>query len=185
MTQFEKARENLRETRGGGRSLVFVLATGAVLGCDADEPVAIDNDELTVSVELVADGLDQPLYLASPPGDNDRLFVVERGGTIKIVRSSGVVGTPFLDVSDDVTTEGDEQGLLGLAFHPAYATNGYVYLNYTDREGRTRIVRFTATGDVADPASALRILTVTQPVPNHNGGQLAFGPDGMLYIGMG
>jgi glucose/arabinose dehydrogenase len=157
-----------------------------VLACDESEPVApVDDDSLVVALELVADGLEQPLYLASPPGDSNRLFVVEREGRIRIVRDGAVVSTPFLDISDDVTTEGEEQGLLGLAFHPAFGTNGYVYVNYTDRQGRTRIVRFTAAGDVANPASAFVVLTIPQPAPNHNGGMLAFGPDGKLYIGAG
>jgi glucose/arabinose dehydrogenase len=166
---------------------VALVATVAMLACDEGDPIQVTDDELTVSLELVADGLDQPLYLASPPGDAERLFVVEREGTIRIVRDAAVVSTPFLDLSDEVTTEGDEQGLLGLAFHPLYATNGYAYVNYTDTEGHTQIIRYTrsANPDVADAASAFPILTIEQPVPNHNGGQLAFGPDGMLYIAVG
>jgi glucose/arabinose dehydrogenase len=186
----ERSRGNLRQSRrlrlpfSGPR--VALVATVAALACDDGDPLKVEDD-LTVSLELVADGLEQPLYLASPPGDTERLFVVEREGTIRIVRDAAVVTTPFLDLSDEVTTEGDEQGLLGLAFHPLYATNGYAYVNYTDTEGHTQIVRYTrsANPDVADAASAFPILTIEQPVPNHNGGQLAFGPDGMLYIGMG
>ena len=164
----------------------MLLATAATLACDEGDPTAID-EELSVSLELVANGLDQPLYLTSPPGDSDRLFVVERGGTVRILRNGAVVSTPFLDLSDDVTTEGNEQGLLGLAFHPLYATNGYAYVNYTDDDGHTQIVRYarSANPDVADAASAFPIMTIEQPKPNHNGGQLAFGPDGMLYIGVG
>ncbi|MGE0160606.1 MAG: sorbosone dehydrogenase family protein [Gemmatimonadales bacterium] len=184
--------ENLRQTRRRGRPStawgVLLTATAALLACDESEPMEpIDDGELTVSVELVADGFDQPLYVTSPPNDAERLFVVERGGTIRIVRDGSVVATPFLDLSDDVATEGDEQGLLGLAFHPLYPANGYAYVNYTDTEGHTQIVRYTASADadVADPGSALPILTIQQPVPNHNGGMLAFGPDGMLYIGVG
>jgi glucose/arabinose dehydrogenase len=185
-TTLGNRRENLRKKRHSGFLPAFLAATAAVLACDESEPVApVDDDGVVVALELVADGLEQPLYLASPPGDPDRLFVVEREGTIRIVRDGAVVSTPFLDISDDVTTEGEEQGLLGLAFHPAYGANGYVYVNYTDRQGRTRIVRFTATGDVANPASDFTVLTIPQPAPNHNGGMLAFGPDGMLYIGAG
>jgi glucose/arabinose dehydrogenase len=145
------------------------------------------DDGPPVSLELVANGLNQPLYLTSPPGDGDRLFVVERGGTIRIVRNGAVVSTPFLDLTDEVTTEGPEQGLLGLAFHPLHATNGYAYVNYTDDDGDTRIVRYTrsANPEVANPASAFPILMIPQPQVNHNGGQLAFGPDRMLYIGVG
>ena len=182
-------RENLKENRRPrlpfGR-LTLLAATATALACDDGEPTA-PLDDLVVSLELVAEGLEQPLYLTSPTGDAGRLFVVERAGTIRIVRDGVVVSTPFLDVSDEVTTEGDEQGLLGFAFHPQYATNRYVYVNYTDHDGHTRIVRYTASAnpDLANPASAFPILTVEQPVPNHNGGMLAFGPDGMLYIGMG
>jgi glucose/arabinose dehydrogenase len=166
---------------------VALLATLATLACDESEPIQPIDDGLSVSLELVADGLEQPLYLASPPGDAERLFVVEREGTIRIVRDDAVVATPFLDISSDVATEGDEQGLLGLAFHPLYPANGYAYVNYTDNDGHTQIVRFTASGnpDVADAASAFTILTIEQPAANHNGGQLAFGPDGMLYIAVG
>jgi glucose/arabinose dehydrogenase len=170
------------------RSLFVTLcATAAALACDESEPIAPADGEISVSVELVADGLDQPLYLASPPGDADRLFVVERGGVIRIVRSGAVGTEPFLDVSDLVRSEGPEQGLLGLAFHPLYATNRYAYINYTDTEGHTQVVRYTASAnpDVADAASAFPILTIEQPFHNHNGGMLAFGPDGMLYVGVG
>jgi glucose/arabinose dehydrogenase len=143
----------------------------------------------TVSVSLVpvADGLDSPVFVTAPAGDLDRLFVVERGGTIRIVRYGSVLPTPFLEVGDRILA-GGEQGLLGMAFHPDYADNGRFYLNYTDTLGHTQVVRYQASPDpdVADPGSALPILTVEQPYANHNGGMIAFGPDdGMLYIGMG
>ncbi len=128
-----------------------------------------------------------PVVLTSPPADA-RLFVVEKRGTIRIVKQGTILATPFLDLSAKVTT-GSEQGLLGLAFHPGHATNGLFVVNYTDLAGDTRVSLFrvqTANPDRADPASEQLILTVAQPFSNHNGGMVAFGPqDGHLYIGMG
>jgi glucose/arabinose dehydrogenase len=139
-----------------------------------------------VGLQEVASGLAFPLFLTSPPGDNARLFVVEKTGRIRIVRNGSLLSTPFLDVSAKVSN-GSEQGLLGLAFHPGYATNGRFVINYTDGSGDTRISIFqvSANPDVANPASEQVILTVDQPYANHNGGMVAFGPDGKLYIGMG
>jgi glucose/arabinose dehydrogenase len=146
----------------------------------------------TVTLAEFATGLASPVKIASA-GD-DRLFVVEQGGTIRVVESDGtVLGTPFLDVSGLVEA-GGEKGLLGLAFHPDYFANGYFYVNYTRRVGgqlQTRVSRFSVSGDpvtsnVANAASELNLLTVDQPFDNHNGGDLHFGPDdGLLYIGLG
>jgi hypothetical protein len=138
-----------------------------------------------VGLQPVAQGLDFPLALATPPGD-PRLFVAEKGGRIRVVRDGAVLPVPFLDVSGAVS-EGGEQGLLGLAFHPQYATNGRFYIDFTDRQGDTRIVAYRVSADpnVADPASADTLLRIAQPFANHNGGHLAFGPDGMLYVAMG
>jgi glucose/arabinose dehydrogenase len=130
-------------------------------------------------------GLDQPLHLASVPGD-PRLFVVEQAGRIRIIRDGRLVARPFLDIRDRVRS-GGEQGLLSVAFHPRFAKNGWLYVDYTDRNGDTRIERYR-TGpdpDAADPASAHLVLHIEQPYANHNGGLIAFGPDRMLWIGMG
>ncbi len=134
----------------------------------------------------VATGLSFPVDLAAPPGDTGRIFVVEKTGTIRIVRNGSVVSAPFLDVSGQVS-RGQEQGLLGLAFDPDYAANGRFVVNFTDGNGTTRIVAFRVSSDPdrADPASADTLLTVAQPYSNHNGGGLQFGPDGYLYIGLG
>jgi glucose/arabinose dehydrogenase len=113
------------------------------------------------------------------------LFIVEQPGRIRILKNGQLLDAPFLDIRDRVGSNGSERGLLGLAFHPKFAENGYFYVNYTDRDGNTHIARFTAKGDSADPASEKRLLFVQQPFPNHNGGALAFGPDGYLYIGLG
>jgi glucose/arabinose dehydrogenase len=139
-----------------------------------------------VAVTVVANGLDSPLFVTAPP-DDPRLFILERPGRIRIVRDGALLDTPFLDITDSVTT-GGERGLLGLAFHPAYPENGRLYLHYSDGEGDTRIARYTVSADDpnrADPASAVLLLEIDQPYGNHNGGMIAFGPDGMLYIGMG
>ena len=137
----------------------------------------------------VAQGLSFPLYVTAPPGDTSRIFVVERRGSdnrgrIKIVRNGAVLATPFL--TTDVLASDTEQGLLGLAFAPDYATSGRFYVDYTDAGGTTRIVRYQVSSDpdVADPAGTV-ILSVAQPYTNHNGGWIGFGPDGYLYIAMG
>ncbi len=133
----------------------------------------------------VADGFNAPVHLTAPEGD-DRLFIVEKPGTIRVVDAEQVLAAHFLDISALVST-GGEQGLLSMAFHPDYSTNGYFYVYYTDVNGNTRVVRHTVSADpnVADPSSAKLILTVGQPYANHNGGLITFGPDGMLYIGLG
>jgi glucose/arabinose dehydrogenase len=128
----------------------------------------------------------EPLDLTAPRDDRTRLFVVEKGGRIRVVLRGRMLARPFLDVRRRVST-GSEQGLLGLAFHPAYARNRRFYVNYTDRNGHTHVVEYRAnrTGTAALPRTARSLLFVRQPYANHNGGGLAFGPDGRLYVGMG
>jgi glucose/arabinose dehydrogenase len=139
-------------------------------------------------VELlrVASGLDSPLWLTSPPGDTSRLFIVEQTGRIRILRDGHLLPEAFLDLRDKIRS-GGERGLLSLAFHPRYRENGWLFVDYTDRHGDTQIERYrvSADPDRADPASATKILWIAQPYPNHNGGLVMFGPDGMLWIGMG
>lgn len=140
---------------------------------------------------LLDGGLAEPLFLTHA-GD-DRLFVVEREGTIRVVRNGVLSGHPFLDIREKVGSNSREQGLLSVAFHPEYrlpntAGNGSFFVNYTDLNGDTVIARFQASDDgqvTASPASELILMKINQPFPNHNGGQIAFGPDGYLYIGMG
>jgi glucose/arabinose dehydrogenase len=122
----------------------------------------------------------------SHAGDS-RLFIIEQPGRIQVIREGAVQGTPFLDISDRVRDSGNEQGLLGLAFDPAFDQNGYFYVNYTGRNGTTFISRFELTDDPnqADPNSEKILLAIEQPYANHNGGVLAFGPDDYLYIGLG
>jgi glucose/arabinose dehydrogenase len=135
---------------------------------------------------LVTSALSRPVFVTAPAGDTARLFVVEQGGTIRVIRHDTLLATPFLDIGSRVACCG-ERGLLGLAFDPAYAANGRFYVDYTDTAGTTQVVRFTVSGDpdVADPGSASPVLSQAQPYPNHNGGMLAFGPDGFLYVGLG
>ncbi len=132
-------------------------------------------------------GYESPVGIENA-GDN-RLFVVEQGGKIWIATLRGKKKTtPFLDISDRITSSGGEQGLLGLAFDPNYKTNGYFYVNYTNPQGDTHISRFSVSAtnpDVADEDSEVVLLTQEQPYSNHNGGQLKFGPDNYLYIALG
>ena len=135
-----------------------------------------------------ATGLSGPVWLANA-GD-DRLFVVQQGGIIKIIADSmQVLSTPFLNITSEVNSSGNEQGLLSMAFDPDYATNGYFYVYYIfgSGNGTSRISRFHVSADpnVADPASEVILYTVPQPYSNHNGGCLQFGPDGYLYCGFG
>lgn len=141
------------------------------------------------ALERLAGGFERPLWVGAPASDNAHLWVVEQAGKIWIIdRKTGVkTEEPFLDISAEVTRAGNEEGLLGLAFAPDYAHTGRFYLNFTDKEHTTRIVRFQVSSDPlkADPASAETLLSVKQPFGNHNGGWIEFGPDGLLYIGMG
>src|SRR4051812_42362282 len=162
--------------------LSFLFALCAACN-DSSAPEAPLPAEL--KVETVATGLSSPLYLTAPTGDT-RQFIVEQTGTIRVLKNGAVLSTPYLNVTSKITS-GGERGLLGLAFHPNFWTNGYFYVNYTDLQGNTKVERYHATplSDVADANSGFQILNVTQPFANHNGGDLVFGPDGMLYIGLG
>ena len=138
-----------------------------------------------ISLESFVTGLSSPVNVKHA-GD-DRLFVVERDGRIKVINADGSVNsTNFLDIDGRVTDFGGEQGLLAMAFHPNYTSNGFFYVNYIDNNEDTVISRFTrsSTG-IADPNSEVIMLNVSQPFGNHNGGDLHFGPDGYLYISLG
>jgi uncharacterized protein (TIGR03437 family) len=139
----------------------------------------------------VATGFARPVDIQQPDDGTNRLFVVEQAGTVRVIRDGVVENLPVLDIRDRVTAiggGGDERGLLGLAFPPEFHTKQYFYLNYTNRSGTTTISRFrmNAVGaDTAEASSEQVLLTIEQPFANHNGGQMQFGPDGYLYIGMG
>jgi glucose/arabinose dehydrogenase len=139
----------------------------------------------TIALDKVAD-VTNPVLAISPPAD-PRLFIVQQGGRIRILKGGSLLGTDFLDIADRVS-KGGEQGLLGLAFHPGYATNRRFFVNYTDTGGDTVVREYRAysgTPDRANENTARTIIRINQPFSNHNGGMLAFGRDGYLYIGMG
>jgi glucose/arabinose dehydrogenase len=168
--------------------LALCLLVGPASACGSGDgsPVGPPDGTVQVGLEPVASGLSFPLYLTAPAGDA-RLFIVEKGGAIRIVKDGALLPVPFLSLAGRVST-GGEQGLLGLAFDPAYATSGRFVVHYTDASGNTVVSMFRVSAgdpDQADPASEAVLLTVEQPFANHNGGQILFGPDGMLYIGLG
>ena len=168
--------------------LVLALASVVCTTPKDDAPdVSAQNtsNDVRLGVEQVASGLDQPVYLTAPVSD-PRLFIVEQPGRIRVVENGRLLAKPFLDIVDKVRS-GGEQGLLSVAFHPQYRSNGFLFVNHTDKNGDTRIERYTVSTDrnVADPRSAKLILSIDQRYSNHQGGLNLFGPDGMLYIGMG
>ena len=138
-----------------------------------------------IDIQLVANGFDAPVSIKS--ANDNKLFVVERKGVIKILNADGSVNsTPFLDINTRVSDSGSERGLLGLAFHPNYVTNGFFYVNYINNSGNTIIARYSRTNEtLANVNSELSLLTINQRAANHNGGDMNFGPDGFLYIASG
>ncbi len=158
---------------------LVLLALLAFAACGGSEPSGPVETAPSGTVLQEIGSFDQPVFLTSPP-DDDRLFVVEQRGTIRIVGTD----EPFLDVSDRVST-GSEQGLLGLAFPPDYADSGRFYVYYTAQDAANTLAEFRADGDRADPASERILFAQEDSAPNHNGGMITFGPDGKLYVGMG
>jgi hypothetical protein len=156
----------------------------------------VDAGAIGLELTVVAAGLSSPLLVTNAGDGSGRLFVLEQGGRIRIVSRDGrLVGRPFLDISDRITS-GGERGLLGLAFHPGFPADRRIFVDYTDRDGNTVVSSFevpagagtgdgVGTGDGPDPSSERVLLRIQQPFPNHNGGGLAFGPDGYLYIAAG
>jgi glucose/arabinose dehydrogenase len=164
-----------------GARLAYAAVALAVAGCGGAEAEQADG-----AVHLRKIGsFDSPLYVTAPPGDTHRVFVVEQGGRIRVVRDGKKLSKPFLDISGGISA-GGERGLLSMAFAPDYAQSGLFYVDYTDKNGDSRIVEYhRRSADVADPGSARLVLFQRQPEPNHNGGLLLFGPDKLLYIGFG
>ena len=162
------------------------LASLALAVLLAVQPAPAPEDEYRLTE--VASGLSNPLYVTAPTNDA-RLFVVEQTGTIRIVEGGAVLGTPFLDVTSLlVSPRFGEQGLLGLAFHPAYASNGRFFVSYTGAGGAITVAEFHSTpaADQADPQMVRQLLTIPHPGrSNHNGGMIQFGADGLLYISTG
>ncbi len=182
---------------------VVLLFIGTACGCDNDQPpVDSGNDPADPGegeMEVVELNLvnafpnltfDRPVDFQSPDDGTDRIFVVEQSGTIRTFANASEAGeaTIFLNIENDVDDSANEQGLLGLAFHPDFDSNGFFYVNYNPSQTLTRISKFQVSSsdpDVADPNSETVLLEYSQPFTNHNGGQLTFGPDGFLYISSG
>ena len=163
---------------------VTLISLVAQLFFAGPAPVPAPPSETTL--EVIETGFSAPLYVTAPTGD-DRLFVVERGGQVKVLVNEEVVGT-YLSVAHLLTNpRGSEQGLLGLAFDPAFKVNGHLFISYTDATGAVVIARYTAnpSANTVSLATARTVIRIPQPATNHNGGMLAFGPDGYLYVGIG
>jgi glucose/arabinose dehydrogenase len=182
-------------------ALVLACVLAVITGCGGDDGSASSSTDRLVppaqgrteaarsrGVRLKKVGtFSTPTYVTAPKGDRSRLFVVERGGTIRLMRNGRKLARPFLDISSDVRTDG-ERGLLSMAFAPNYAQSGLFYVYFTDNSGDIHIQEFHRSGDanVADPSSRRNLLTVGhRQFSNHDGGQLQFGPDGFLYAGFG
>jgi glucose/arabinose dehydrogenase len=168
-----------------GAAVWLLCAPGVSAAPPCEEPA--DASIPDVALQEWMSGFSSPVHLAHAGDGSERLFVVEQAGSIRVVERGKLGPEPFLDIRQRVSS-GGEKGLLSVAFHPRYADNGHLYVNYTTRDGglQTIVSRFTRGADGrADPASERVLLEIAQPYGNHNGGQLAFGPDGYLYIGMG
>jgi len=150
----------------------------------APEPTPTPLDSLALALEPVAAGFASPVFVTGSGDGSGRLFVLEQSGRVWIVRDGQRSAAPFLDLSAKVSS-GGERGLLGMAFEPDFNGEGRVWVDYTETNGDTVISSFAVAGDAADPASEYIALTIQQPYANHNGGMIAFGPDGYLYVGMG
>ncbi|HEX2718652.1 MAG TPA: PQQ-dependent sugar dehydrogenase [Gemmatimonadaceae bacterium] len=163
-------------------SIALLAAFGAATACrdGGNEPAAA----LDLKLELVAQGLTNPVYLTAPSGDT-RLFIVERAGVVRLVKNGAVLGTPFLDIRSRVNSVA-ERGLLSITFDPSYATNGWLYAYYTNANSDLVLERIGSTpGSDATAEPATIIMTIPHGGENHHGGEIAFGPDGMLYIAPG
>lgn len=166
----------------------FVICAALLLGACSSGPndPAVTPGNFVLTVTEVATGLSSPTYVTSPPGDN-RLFVVEQPGRIRIVENGQLLAAPFLDIGSRIST-GGERGLLSVAFHPSYKTNGFFYVYFTATNGDIRVERFSVSANVNIANAASSKLIITAPhssASNHNGGLAMFGPDGKLYLGLG
>ncbi len=169
------------------REIAALTAAVAVLGFLAFElfsgpSASARADQSTLRIVQVARA-DSPLQVAAPRNERGRVYIVEQGGKIVVLENGRIRDQPFLDITNQVVS-GGEQGLLGLAFHPRYAQNHLFYVNYTDNNGDTRVVEYRSDGQKA-VKRVRQLLFVDQPYSNHNGGDVVFGPDGRLYVGMG
>ena len=163
------------------------LGVTAALGLSQFATEVAAQDVAVFALSLVAEGFDRPVFLADPNDESGRFFVVEQTGKIRILRNGELLPDPWLDLSGNVSGS-SEQGLLGLALHPNFASNGIFFVHYTDLDGNTVVARYEQQSDKPDQVdmdSVFTVLTAEQPAPNHNGGMIVFGPDGYLYIGLG
>jgi glucose/arabinose dehydrogenase len=170
--------------------IALLLGSCSLHSCSRNSSSPVQTDIPDISLQLTASGFSQPLGITHAGDGSGRMFIVEQGGLVKVIKNGATLTTPFLDVAGLLKSDSGEQGLLGIAFPPGSgAANPYVYINYTGTQGvgDTVISRYTVApnADAVDPASAQTLMTVVQPFANHNGGQLAFGLDGYLYIGLG
>ena len=166
---------------------LVTMTSAALLLLSLTAAVAPSYGAPAVALQPVVTGLSKPVYLTSPPGDLTHLFIVEKTGAVRIFKNGVLLAHPFLDLTGTVSGWG-EQGLLSIAFDPDFATNRFVYADYTNLSFDTRVVRYRVSKtqpNRVDRSTARVLLRVDQPFMNHNGGQLQFGPDGRLYVGMG
>jgi len=158
------------------------VPTGGAEGAPSDAARATPP---SLGLRRVGGTFDEPVFLTARSGDPRRLYIVERKGVVRVIRNGKPLRRPFLDIGSRVSTE-SERGLLSLVFDPRYSSNRFVYVYYTELNGTIRIVRYrTFHAERVDPRTAKVLLSVAHPAGNHNGGQLAFGPDGLLYAGTG
>ncbi|SMO91166.1 Glucose/arabinose dehydrogenase, beta-propeller fold [Fodinibius sediminis] len=168
--------------------MIFTSCSDMEKNPNQEQPPSAESYQLVEAFPELA--FNRPVDLQHPGDESNRLFVVEQRGIISVFPNDPTVqeATTFLDIEDQVDDAGNEEGLLGLAFHPNYENNGYFYVNYTTPDSKTHISRFRVSGD--NPEQVVKsseevLLTYEQPFDNHNGGQLSFGPDGYLYIAVG
>jgi glucose/arabinose dehydrogenase len=173
-------------TLGASLAVLLLLSVSSLINTTAKTDATWPT---SISLNLIATGFTKPVHITHAGDGSGRLFVVEQTGQIYILLNGNKLATPFLDIHDRVLSQGGEQGLLSVAFPPGFGTNrNHFYVYYTRSSGDNQVSRFRLSGDpnVADPGSEQLILLLHHPTyPNHNGGQLAFGPDGYLYIGTG
>ncbi len=169
-------------------TLLVGLLFAAVLASPASGQVLRAGEgqrtEAVRAVEI-ASGFDSPVHITAPRKEPKRLYIVERAGRIQVIENGKKRATPFLDIHGKVGSGGGEQGLLSVAFHPKYAKNRKFYVNYTNKQGDTVIAEYRSNGTKGITGSRRRLLLIPQPFSNHNGGQIAFAPNGRLYIGTG
>jgi glucose/arabinose dehydrogenase len=174
----------VRGTIAAGAAALFLAACGGAAGAPSAESVSVTPSTASYRLVRVASGLAEPVHLAAPRSEPSRLYVAEQAGVVRVIERGRVRGEPFLDIRRIVGCCG-ERGLLSIAFHPDYASNRRFYVNFTGRDGHTRVYEYRSDGVRALTRTRRQLLFVRQPYANHNGGQLAFGPDGLLYVGMG